>query len=253
MGLLANESPSIMGWALTNVRIGLGLFLLILYLATALWAEPAQEPPELVYFERMAVVPFFVGERRPEMEKDQEQDQFLSCKINEICVNDPSLAPEAGPTLTRLAYQQLTDRFPPHVVPLDQSRTAFARIRLDRQADTLLAAVRRMGDMLDADLIMLGTVWRFRDRGAIQAIPDSPASVAFALYLVRADSGELLWRQMYEGTQETVFSNLFKAGERIKMGLTWLSAEELAGHGMGEVFKKFPERIQPVVTPKVRY
>ncbi len=237
---------------LSNTRIGFGLFLFILCLPAAVWAKPAEELIEPVFFERVAVVPFFVGERQPEMEKEQEQDQFLSCKINEICVNDPSLAPEAGPTLTRLAYQQLTDRFPPHMVPLDQSRTAFSQVRFEGQDDTLRTAVRRMGDKLDADLIMLGTVWRFRDRGAIQAIPDSPASVAFALYLVRADSGELLWRQMYEGTQETVFSNLFKAGKRLKMGLTWLSAEELARHGMDEIFRKFPYWIQPIVTSKVR-
>ena len=206
----------------------------------------AQEPQQLVLFEHIAVVPFFVGMRHPKMDQDQDQDLVMNCTISEICVSEPSIAPEAGTTLTRLADQQLQRRFPLHVVALDQARAAYAQIALDKEQDTPRTVARKIGESLNADFVLMGTVWRYRERGAIKDLQDSPTAVGFELYLVRAGSGELIWRQKYEESQETVFSNLFKAKERLKMGLTWLSAEQLARLGMDEAFKRFPDRIQPV-------
>jgi len=237
--------------SLFNLRWqGVVLILMTLGLSVFLKEAQAQEPQETVYFERIAVAPFLVG-RQP-LRMEEGQDEVMICTISEICVNVPSLPPEAGPVLTRIAYEQLHSRFAPHIVELDQSRAAYAQIRIDAQQDTLRTVARKSGELLDADYILIGTVWRYRDRGAIDAIAGSPASVAFAVYLVRADSGELMWQQTYEGTQRPVTSNLFEARKRLKMGLAWLSVEELARHGMGEALAQFPDWLQPLVTPRVR-
>ena len=86
---------------------------------------------------------------------------------------------------------------------------------------------------------------RYRDRGAIEGMPDSPASVAFAVYFINVEDGRQLWRGLFDATQQAVSKDLLQAGKQLKMGLKWLSADELAAHGVREVFGKFPSEFLP--------
>ena len=90
--------------------------------------------------------------------------------------------------------------------------------------------------------MLVGTVWRFREKGTDIEIPDSPASVAFAVYLVDVVSGKRLWRDAFDGTQKTLSEDVLGGLRQIKMGLRWLSANELARYGVKNVFMKFPLR-----------
>jgi len=211
----------------------------------ALHAEEAsEEKVSEIYFKRIAVAPFLVGHRQPNM--DESLDDTLSCPINQICVDDPTIQPNAGELMQRLVYSVLRGRYDQHVVPIDQVQDAYTGLRLDGAKDSPRTLARRMGESLSADLLMVGTVWRYRDRGAIEGFPDRPASVAFALYLVDAESGRRLWRGVFDLAQEFALGDLARFTDRIRMGLKWLSADELARHGVKEVFRPFPANIKPV-------
>jgi hypothetical protein len=69
--------------------------------------------------------------------------------------------------------------------------------------------------------------------------------VAFALYLVDAASGRQLWRGVFDMTQEMVLWDMARFSDRIRMGLKWLSADELARYGVKAVFRTFPSDIKP--------
>lgn len=209
-------------------------------LASLCLAQDAQ--PEIT-FRRMAVVPFLVGARQPE--PDETMDQTLSCPIDQLCIEDPSLPPRTGNIMTSLVNQQLRDRFGQRMVPSAQVQAAVAKIRLKNASSTPRSLALKLHKVLDVDLVMVGTVWRYRERGAILGVPDSPASLAFALYLIDARSGLQLWRGLFDGTQQTVMENLLHAKKQLKMGLTWLSADELAQHGVEEVFDQFPVNVHP--------
>lgn len=202
----------------------------------------AQETNRQILFATMGLVPFLVGRHEPNM--DETVDNTLSCPIGQICMDDPTILPYAGQFLTRLMHQQLSMRFGEHVLPLETVESAYPQLALDGHKDTPRSLARNMGALLKADLIVIGTVWRYRDRGGIEGLPDSPASVAFAIYLIEAASGRQLWRGIFSGTQETVLGDLFKAKERLKMGLKWLTADELGKHGVREVMKGFPDWLQ---------
>jgi hypothetical protein len=203
-----------------------------------------------LYFHHMALVPFLVGRHEPDV--DESVDNTLSCPIGQICMDDPTILPEAGRSLTRLIQQQLQLRFDDHVLPMATVRDDYSQLALNGQKDTPRTLSRKMGRLVNADLIVIGTVWRYRERGAIEGVPDSPASVAFAIYLIDTATGRQLWRGIYDGTQETVLGNLFKAKERLKMGLKWLSADELARHGVDEVMESFPDWVLPDGVPGSR-
>ncbi len=208
------------------------------------WAEENSEERQAdIRFKHMAVAPFLVGQRHPQM--DAAMDDTLSCPIDRICIDDPTIEPQAGEMMTILLHATLRSRFGQHMIPLDRVRQAQTGLGLDPALDTPNTLAQQLGQALSADLIMVGTVWRYRKRNAIEGIPDMPASVAFAVYLVEVETGRRLWRGLYDGTQEVATKNIFNLGKQLKMGVQWLSADELARHAVKEALDRFPNHVKP--------
>jgi hypothetical protein len=213
-------------------------------------AEQQQELRPDIFFKRLAVAPVLTGRRIPKL--DESLDDTLSCKISEICKGDPDIGPGAGPMVTRLIHSTLHHRFGGSVVSMDEAQSAYDGIHLVGSRDTPRTLVLKLGKALSADLVMFGMVWRYRDIGAIEGVPDQPASVAFALYLVDAASGRRIWRGVFNETQEYAFKNMFKFTDRIKMGMKWLTADELARYGVKLTLDKFPARVIPATGKNVQ-
>ena len=224
------------------------LWALLMFMAGAgdvLAQEQTQEPQTETYFRRLAVAPVLVGHRTPNV--DETLDDTLSCTISQICVDDPAIGAQAGPMLTRLVQSVLRSRFGANIVASEDVQAAYADVRLNESRDTPRTLAKRLGKMLNADLMMVGTVWRYRDRGAIEGFPEKPASVAFALYLVESGSGRQLWRRIFDETQEYALKDMSKFTRRIKMGMKWLSSDQLALYGVKLTLEAFPEYVIPII------
>lgn len=198
---------------------------------------PQADTTQKIKFRQAAVAPFLVGRREPQM--DESMDKTLTCPINEICVDDPTIAPNAGITLTRLTDDHLQLRFSTHIKSRREVAMAYDALVLDGAIDSPRTLAQKLGQILNVDAIFVGTVWRYRDRGAIKDLPDSPASVAFAVYLIDTQLGIQLWRGIFDVTQQSLTKNLFKAKEQIELGLKWRTANEIAKIGVKEIFKDF--------------
>ena len=228
-------------------RSALGSVVLLILMtgsAPAAALEGDQAPQTEIFFKRLAVAPILVGHRTPNM--DETLDDTLSCTISQICVDDPAIAAQAGTMLTLLIQSVLTLRFGANVVPYDDVRTAYATLRLNGSKDTPRMLAQRLASMVGADLVVVGTVWRYRDRGVIEGFPEKPASVAFAVYLVDPESGRRLWRKIFDETQEFALKDMSKFTDRIKMGIQWLSADGLARYGVKAAFNDFPNSVIPI-------
>jgi len=225
-------------------RYIIGLLFLIALMPSLARADTRSEPPKAVpdrvEFHRAAVAPFLVGRRHPQM--DESMDQTVTCSIEQICQYDPNIAANAGPTLTRLVYEYLRRRFGDRIVDRQAVAKAYSVLALDQHLDTPRSLAMKLGSKLGADAVFVGTVWRYRDRGALKEIRDSPATVAFAVYLIDTKSGQQMWRGLYEVTQRPISENLLQAGKLLKLGLKWRTADELAQIGVEEAFKDFPHQ-----------
>lgn len=209
------------------------------------FAEEANEQESgRLYFKRMAVAPFLVGHRQPQM--DAAMDDTLSCPLDQICTDDPSIAPEAGTTLTRLVQAAMHKRFTTHLINRSEVNAGYANILINGAKDTPRSLARQLGQALSADLMLMGVVWRYRHREPPEGPPENPASVAFAIYLVEVETGRRLWRGIYNGTQSVASQNIFNLSKQLKMGVRWLSAAELALHGVGEALETFPNGVAPL-------
>ena len=112
-------------------------------------------------------------------------------------------------------------------------------------ADKTTAAVKKAfadkGRDNDADVVLVGFVYRFRERVGKGYGVESPASIAFEIHLMRVVDGRTIWSAHLDETQESLGNNLFQLGSFLSRGGRWLTAEELAMSGLEKIFEKFPK------------
>lgn len=97
-----------------------------------------------------------------------------------------------------------------------------------------------MGKSLQADAVISGMIYRFRQRIGTVFSVDTPASVAFGIHFIRVADGRLLWVGHFDETQHSLSENLFKLTTFLSRGGRWLSAEELAISGLHEIMASLP-------------
>ena len=188
-------------------------------------------------FKRIAVMPFLAGK----LESPEEPvEKPLSQPLKQLNIDAANLAEGADQIMTRLVNDVLQIQFADKIVSMKEAAAVYADVIRDQTLDTPRKLAKKFGENLQADLVVVGTIWRFREKGTVKEIPDSPASVAFSVYLMEVAGGKRLWRNAFDGTQKTLSEDVLGGLKQIKMGLRWLSVNELARYGVKSVFRKFP-------------
>jgi len=103
-----------------------------------------------------------------------------------------------------------------------------------------LKMLQEIGKTFGADAVLIGQVYRWRERVGSDFGIESPASVAFDLSLVRPSDGAILWRGNYDKTQKSLFENLFDLKDYIKSDGLWLTAKKLAKFGLDKLLEDMP-------------
>ena len=188
-------------------------------------------------FKRIAVMPFLVGK----LESPEEPvEKPLSQPLKQLNIDAANLAEGADRIMTRLVNDVLQIRFEDQMVSMEEASAVYADVIRDQTLDTPRKRAKKFGENLHADFVVVGTIWRFREKGIVKQMPDSPASVAFSVYLMEVAGGKRLWRNAFDGTQKILSEDILGGLKQIKMGLRWLSVNELARYGVKSVFRKFP-------------
>lgn len=211
-----------------------GLFVAAL-IAAGLFAVPA--PVRASENPSVALMPFIRGQN------PENPEETLSCPFGRFCYDEGDLTSDADKILTRMVQKRLLKRLESRVVPLHQVREADAVFKFGAvEKQTPLEAAPRFGRNLDVDYVLVGNVWRYRERIGGPYGVDQPASVAFGLYLVSVEDARSVWEAQFSETQQPLSENLFRAPEFIGRGAKWLTAKELAGHGLDDIMADFPVR-----------
>lgn len=98
----------------------------------------------------------------------------------------------------------------------------------------------QMGGSLQADGVISGRIYRFRQRIGTSFSVDTPASVAFGIHFIRVADGRLIWVGHFDETQHSLSNNLFKLATFVRRGGGWLTAEQLATFGLRETMATLP-------------
>lgn len=197
-------------------------------------AGAAEKEPSFFTIQRLGVMPFFKGSYGSDI------GASLTCPVCELTFDPGNLTPDCDRVLTELVQDDLEIRYGDKLVPLREVKKAYRETPKDEFKDTPIVLAQRVGKALGANAMVVGTVWKYRERmGGTRAV-ETPASVAFAVYLIDVEKGNIVWYKDFAETQRSLFENILKAPSFFDQGGKWLTADELARLGVKEVFKTFP-------------
>ena len=190
---------------------------------------------DVIKMQRVAVMPFLPGNTA--LNADDRVRPAIDCTMVEFCQEVNELGAGAEAALTQQMQRAVELKLDYRVVPLERSADIYDDLPQNRTVDTPRQLAQRFGRMIGADHVILGSVWRFRER-----TPDMGASVGFTVYLIEVDNGRRVWRGRFEKTQQAVTDDLREAGSFFqKGGNRWLSAKELARFGIAQIMQSFPK------------
>ncbi len=150
------------------------------------------------------------------------------------------VAEGADRMLTEQLFVFLKDRKDIKLIPTSQAQGVLSDL-LSGNKNSLSERnlLIETGRVLDADAIMAGYIYRFRERIGTKYSVDLPASVAFDIHLIRIADGRLLWSRHFDETQRSLSENLFQLGTFLKRKGRWITAQEMAMSGMETILKSF--------------
>ena len=131
-----------------------------------------------------------------------------------------------------------------------KNRTAFHLMPASREQEVLLEKLSRddpgraeveiligLGRELGVDGVMVGHVYRYRERIGSRYSVERPASVAFDVDLVNVKDGGVVWVGSFNETQQSLSENLFRIDRFIKRKGRWATAKEMAVSGLESELK----------------
>ena len=81
--------------------------------------------------------------------------------------------------MTRLVNDVLQIRFADQMVSKEEAAAVYADVIRDQALDTPRKLAKKFGENLHADLVVVGTIWRFREKGTFQEMPEWPCIRCF--------------------------------------------------------------------------
>lgn len=197
--------------------------------------QATQSPLPKLGVAQIALMPFLMGQLES---PNAPIAKPLSKSLTQLEIDSQNMPADADRVMTRIVNAELKLRVEERLVAPDRVAEAYRTLVTDPALDTPRKRAVRLGEALDTQAVMVGTVWKYRERGALLDMPEGAASVGFALYLINAKTGVRLWRGTFDGTQKALTQDVLGGLKNLEMGLRWLSAEELARYGVKSVLRK---------------
>ncbi|MCF8041476.1 MAG: hypothetical protein K9K65_06965 [Desulfarculaceae bacterium] len=185
---------------------------------------------------KLAVMPFI------RVDSPIQPGGTVCCPLTGATFNTGQIIPGAERVLDNALGSDLAQMTTIPFVPYAQTGLVFGQIAGRQYKDNLRKDVVATGKKLGADAVLVGFIFRFRQRQGTGYAVDKPASVAFDLSIVRVSDGSVLWKNSFDETQQSLSQDLLNLGQYMKHGLSWYTAEELGKIGMTRLLQRFPWR-----------
>jgi hypothetical protein len=166
---------------------------------------------------KVAVMPFYA---RPEFQRSPEAGSIDAGTATDL--------------VSRFVNEAFTEQGISVVAPSDLALAFMGAGEVTPRLDA--AAAAEMGAReFGATAVLLGEVWRYRDRSGGGMGAAFPSSGGFSVALYAAPTGEKLWTARFDETQESLMANPLKARRYPGGGTRWLTAAEFTRWGAGEM------------------
>ncbi len=184
---------------------------------------------------RIAVLPF------TNMSALYGEGQSVRCPLCGTMMVTGPVKDGAVRFLTEELSQLVRQKMKAGVIPPERAKGVYTTL-LNEEGLLFpeVGVVAKTGRRLGADAVVVGNIYRFRERVGSDYGAERPASVAFTLAMVRVEDSSVIWSAVFDETQHSLMENLFNIGTFFKRGGKWLTAEQLARYGLQEIVDELP-------------
>lgn len=220
-------------------KAALSLLLWVLLLATTGCQSASGVSTSLlrdrdIVFKRLAVMPF--QQVPPEIVATYSARSSLPASVLKTD-NDPR-SPER---YLQDLFMELMAKHPQFdLVSPDRVGGTYEGVSTGSLKATLPKALKEAGTELGADGLVVGYLYRWRERRGYDYSVEKPASVFFEIQLYRTVDGMMVWKGVFDKTQKSLMENVLGASYFVKDRGRWLTAKELAAEGMADIVGRWP-------------
>jgi len=214
---------------LKRKRVMFILIMAILLGSNITWVDQThgEEKPSL------AILPFVV-------EKGEDPGRSAICPLCKGVYRSGEVLFGSQNALTRLLYQKMEAMGRFKILPLEKVEGAPPLQDIKTFKEQPIPLSIQVGKELSAHFLFVGFIFRFEERIGSSVGVERPASVGLDVHLFRLRDSMEVWKGKIDETQKPLSENLFKIGSFFRRKAHWLTAEELASVGIGEMLKKLP-------------
>lgn len=187
-----------------------------------------------VVFKRLAVLPF------QQVSPEDAAFKTVRCPVCGLVFSTEKFPQGSEKVVEDIFFERLKERKHLTLIPSDRVGGIYERVADGFFKADPIKILKQVGMELETDGIVLGYVYRYRERKGYSYSAEKPASVAFEIHLIRVSDGAIVWRGIFDKTQTSLMENILQISSFFKEGGKWVTAKELAEEGMEEVLKKFP-------------
>ena len=187
-----------------------------------------------VVFKRIAVVPF------QRISPEEADIKTMRCPVCGLILRTEKSPQGSEKVVEDIFFERLTRKKVFTLIPPDRVGGIYERVTAGLFKADLLEILKKVGGELEADGIILGYVYRYRERKGNAYSVEKPASVAFEIHLIRVSDGAVVWKGIFDKTQTSLMEDMLQLSSFLKERGRWVTAEELAAEGMDEVLRGFP-------------
>jgi hypothetical protein len=203
--------------------------LLLMASGCATTPEPDARGPILAEYRQVALLPF--ASATALYGEGQQVRNPLTTKVFTTGV-----VPEEAPAvLTQLLWEQLRSKSTTALIPPEQSVGERAGLLSEATVFSERRLVAELGRRQGAGAVLIGTLYRFRERVGLKYSADTPAAVSFDLVLLDAASSRVVWWRSFDEVQQPLSENLLKIGTFIKDRGRWLTAAQMSARALDEM------------------
>jgi hypothetical protein len=185
--------------------------------------------------DRIAVVPF------QQIAPEGHEGGAVRCPLCGITINAVGVPGDPEKVLETLFLEELNKNKPKfQLLGGERVAAVFRRVSANSLNSPLRQVLRDVGSEMGADGVVVGYVYRFKERKGVAYSVEQPASVTFEIHLLRVSDGELVWRGFFDKTQSSLMEDLFQISSFFRGQGRWVTAKELTEEGLEQILKTFP-------------
>jgi TolB-like protein len=170
----------------------------------------------------------------------EDKSSTAQCPICGNVNSSGSIVKGSEKIIEEIFIDKLRDLKNVEIIPQERAAGVYRRVYADSLKKPFSQIIKTVGSELQADVLVAGFVYRYRERVGYDYSTEHPASVTFEIHLISVKNGHTLWRGIYDKEQKSLMEDVFQVSSFFKGGAKWLTARQLTKLGVDEIFKTFP-------------